>query len=179
MKGILIGIISVALIISLALPCFCSEPKTEMSETEASNADSFDMESYLTEKIVPVIMGVATSLVALFGGLAKIRGAVNGLDKTGKEITQIRESVSKTMSGLERELRNGLEELEMKIDSIPEIKEGYKEIKESCKALTEQNGKLLEALCLGFESIPEAVKCGNAHKIAILTGIDIQKESEK
>ena len=72
-----------------------------------------------------------------------------------------------------------ISDIEEKIKSVPEIKEGYDEIKESCLKLKEQNERLLEALRLGFESIPEAVKCGNARKIAILSELESSKESEK
>ena len=169
MKKSLICIFSAILIICMALPCLAVG-------TEAT--DGFDMESYLTEKIVPVLMGVATSVVALFGGLAKIRGAVNGLDKTGKEIGEIKKSAELTLSGLEKELEKGISRIEAEINGIPEIKEGYEEIRESCRALKEQNEKLLLALRLGFESFPEAVKCGNAHKIAVLTENESSAEAE-
>ena len=172
MKGIIIALISVALILCMALPCLAAGTEPQAAEGE------FNMENYLTEKIAPIIAGVATSLVALFGGLSKIRSTVSGLDKTGKELTSIKEAVETAISELERQFKDGIADIEAKISAIPEIQEGYGEIKKSCEDLKEQARSLGEALKLGFEAIPEAVKCGNARKIAILTESEPSKEAK-
>jgi len=198
MKGIFIAIISVALIICISLPCLAAgtEPYVtdgadtgKTAEGEDDNlsvkgldgepTDTFNMEEYLTEKIIPVILGVATSIVALLGGLGKIKSAASGLDKSGKELTDIKEEVYSTLSGLERQLKDGIGEIEERLSRIPEIKEGYDEIRESCERLTEQNKNLSEALRLGYEALPQAVKCGNARKIAILTDSEELEEAKK
>ena len=172
MKGIIIALISVALILCMALPCLAAGTEPQAAEGE------FNMENYLTEKIAPILAGVATSLVALFGGLSKIKSAVNGLDKSGKELSDIKEAVKSTLSDFERQLKDGIADIEAKISAVPEIKEGYDEIKRSCEELKEQSKSLGEALRLGFEAIPEAVKCGNARKISILTNPEPSKEAE-
>ncbi len=187
MKKLLIALFSVLLLLCMSLTCFGEEvyegdTVTERSYTvEAEDVDTEDTEftikKYLTERIAPIIAGVATSLVALFGGFSKLKSAVSGLDKTGKELKDIRDGISSTLSGIEGELKKGISQIEEKISSVPEIKEGYDEIRESCLRLKEQNERLLEALKLGFESIPEAVKCGNARKIAILSEAESSKET--
>ena len=60
-------------------------------------------------------------------------------------------------------------DIQTKIKDIPEIKDGYEELKRNTEELSKQNRALLEALKLGFESLPEAVVSGNARKISIIT----------
>ena len=200
MKGIFIAIIMALCISLMAIPCFAQGTTDKdlseeigigeaASDSQANdmadsplkdeNEEDFNIEKYLTEKIIPVIAGVATSVIALMGGLAKIKGAVGGLDKTGKELTDIKERAKSTLDGMERELKDGIADIEKKLEGIPEIREGYDKIKEGCQELRIQNEKLLEALRLGFESLPETVKCGNARKIALLMDKDTCKETEK
>ena len=46
--------------------------------------------------------------------------------------------------------------------------ESYEELKNNYSELLKQNKALMDALKLGFEALPEAVKSGNARKIAII-----------
>ena len=185
MKGILITILAVMLIFGMALSCLAASPDNTKDYTDPSyNEDTaedgrFDIREYLTEKIAPIIAGVATSLVALLGGFAKLKSAVCSIDRSGKELDTLREGVKSTLSGVETQLKKGLCDIEEKLKGVPEIKESYDEIRASCLKLEEQNEMLLEALKLGFESFPEAVKCGNARKIAIMSELCTGKETEK
>ena len=158
MKKTLIFII--ILIIAMSVTVYASE--TEPSEESS-------LQTYLTERVAPIIAGVATSLVALMSTVSRVRSSLSGLDLTRKEIKELKEQAQNTLSNVQNDLADGIRCMERTASEIPEIKEGYEEIKESCLRLKEQNERLMEALKLGFESFPETVKCGNARRIAILT----------
>lgn len=148
-----------------------SEEKQDMSidTEEPSTEESFDIKAYLTEKIAPIIAGVVTSLVALGGTVYKIKASLSTLDSSNESIKEIKKSAKDTLENVKTELTRGMCDIQTKIKDIPEIKEGYEELKRNTEELSKQNRALLEALKLGFESLPEAVVSGNARKISIIT----------
>lgn len=168
------------LIFSLTLVCYAeeteavTESKAEKQDVstdteEPSTEESFDIKAYLTEKIAPIVAGVATSLVALGGTIYKIKSSLSTLDSSNDSIKEIKKSAKDTLDNVKTELTRGMCDIQTKIKDIPEIKEGYEELKRNTEELSKQNRALLEALKLGFESLPEAVVSGNARKISIIT----------
>ena len=142
---------------------------TDNEDANGEAAEEFDIKAYLTEKIAPIIAGVVTSLVALGGTVYKIKSSLSTLDSSNESIKEIKKSAKDTLENVKTELTRGMCDIQTKIKDIPEIKEGYEELKKSAEELTRQNKALLEALKLGFESLPEAVISGNARKISIIT----------
>ena len=168
------------LILSLTLVCYAEETDA-ITESEAEKQDvstdteepkteeGFDIKAYLTEKIAPIVAGVATSLVALGGTIYKIKSSLSTLDSSNDSIKEIKKSANDTLDNVKTELTRGMCDIQTKIKDIPEIKEGYEELNRNTEELSKQNRALLEALKLGFESLPEAVVSGNARKISIIT----------
>ena len=142
---------------------------TDNEDANSEAAEEFDIKAYLTEKIAPIVAGVATSLVALGGTIYKIKSSLSTLDSSNESIKEIKKSAKDTLENVKTELTRGMCDIQTKIKDIPEIKEGYEELKKSAEELSRQNKALLEALKLGFESLPEAVVSGNARKISIIT----------
>ena len=130
--------------------------------------EDFDIQSYLTERILPVVAGVATSIVALGGTIYKIKSSLSSLNSSNESLKEIRKTVSGTLDNVKSELTKGLCEVQTKVKEIPELKESYSELKNNYSQLLKQNKALMDALKLGFEALPEAVKSGNARKIAII-----------
>ena len=131
-------------------------------------SEDFDIQSYLTEKILPVVAGVATSIVALGGTIYKIKSSLSTLNCSNESLKEIKNTVSGTLDNVKSELAKGLCEVQTKVKEIPELKESYSELKNNYSELLKQNKALMDALKLGFEALPEAVKSGNARKIAII-----------
>ena len=142
---------------------------TDNEDANGEAAEEFDIKAYLTEKIAPIIAGVVTSLVALGGTVYKIKSSLSTLDSSNESIKEIKKSAKDTLENVKTELTRGMCDIQTKIKDIPEIKEGYEELKRNTEELSKQNRALLEALKLGFESLPEAVISGNARKISIIT----------
>jgi len=145
-----------------------TEIKGNNAKEEKENTP-FDIKEYLTEKILPIVAGVATSLVALGGTIYKIKSSLATLNSSNDSLSEVKKTVSSTLDNVKEELAKGICQVQTKIKDIPELKEGYEELKSSYNELIKQNKALLEALKLGFESLPEAVRSGNARKIAIIT----------
>ena len=180
MKKILFVILGVMLAFALALSVSAEGVDTEAgSVTEAQvgteadaqreEDDAFDLKSYLTEKVVPVAVGVLTSIVALMGTVAKVKSSLVTLDSSSKGLKERRETVGSTLKSVKEELDSGIAEIKGSVEAIPQIKEGYKELAEGYEALKNQSRQLMEAIKAGFEAMPDAVEKGAVRKIAILT----------
>ena len=149
----------------VSIPVTDGEPVTPNDE---ESFEDFDIQSYLTERILPVVAGVATSIVALGGTIYKIKSSLSSLNSSNESLKEIKKTVSGTLDNVKTELTKGLCEVQTKVKEIPELKESYSELKNNYSQLLKQNKALMDALKLGFEALPEAVKSGNARKIAII-----------
>ncbi|MBQ9743491.1 MAG: hypothetical protein IJW19_00005, partial [Clostridia bacterium] len=139
------------------------EPKVDEGDGDT------DLKEYLMEKIAPIAAGVITSLLALATTIKRIKGTISTLNSSTGALNDVKEAVADTLEGVKSELKNGISEIEKKISDIPELKEDYEMLKNEYKTLKEQNALLMEAFNLGFASIPDAVRSGNARKIAIVS----------
>ena len=165
MKKFLTAIFIIILTLTLASVCMASGEDPE-----------FDFKEYAAEKIAPVAVGVATSLVALFGAFQKIKSTVSSLNSSSTAIKELKETAQSTLSGIKGELDEGISRVYEAIKEVPEIKECYDELVSSYKEVKEQNALLLEALKTGFGAIPQAVESGAARKIALLSNNVSQEE---
>lgn len=165
MKRILTAIFVIAMLCTLSLTCFAEG----VSDVNGAETEEFDFKSYLTEKIIPIAAGVATSLIALGGAIAKIKGTISTLNNSSGALNDVKTAVSGTLENVKGELKSGLSEIEEKIKDVPELKEAFYTLETEYKKLMEQNAALMEALKIGFGSIPDAVKNGSARQIAIIS----------
>ncbi|MBR7101299.1 MAG: hypothetical protein IKC74_03325 [Clostridia bacterium] len=172
MKKFLIAVFSALLIITMALFCFAEEEAlTEEPAQTDEVTEEFSVKEYITEKIAPIAVGVATSLIAFIGAFQKIKSTVSSLNSSSSAIKELKDVASDTLSGIKEELDKGIKSVQETVKNVPEIKDDYNGLIESYKQLKEQNAALLEALKTGFESIPQAVESGAARKIALLSNI--------
>ena len=201
MKRIIFTIITVLVLLSLlSVSALATEENTEMTEestelteenTEITeeltdkmeenvenkeSAEEFDFEEYLTERIAPVCVGVATSLIALIGTISKVKASVTSIASSEQVIKEVKEITGNTLSSIKEELYNGLKEMESHVCQIDEVKEGYYELKERYEELVKKNKDLMESIKLGFESIPDVVQSGAARKIAIISEESVNGE---
>ena len=163
MKKIIFTIITVFILVSLlSVSAFATGEGAEITE-------EFDFETYLTEKIAPICVGVATSLIALIGTIGKVKASLTSINSAEKVIKEVKETTSNTLSAIKSELNNGIKEMEGHVCQIDEIKEGYEMLKAGYEQLLKKNKDLMEAIKLGFASMPDAVESGAARKIAIIS----------
>ena len=163
MKKIIFTALSILILISVfSVSVFATETNTEKEK-------EFDIEIYLTERIAPVCVGVATSLIALIGTISKVKTSVTSITSAERVIKEVKESTSDALNTIKTELNMGIKEMESHVCQIDEIKKGYDQLKERYEGLLKKNRSLMEAIKLGFASLPDAVESGAARKIAIIT----------
>lgn len=138
-----------------------------LGATETDSAAP-SLTEYITDKIIPIVAGVATSLIALIGAIGKLRSSVSSLDSSSAVITKLKDEVGATLERMNGELNMGIRSIESTVADVPELKKSYEELRLAYSELKHQNQLLMEAIALGFSSIPDAVECGGARKIAII-----------
>ena len=124
-----------------------------------------ELRAYIEEKIVPVIIGVATSIVALLGTLKGILSALKELKKgrddfkeTSKQIKQSTESDSKM-------LRADYSAIKDSVKDVPELLGAIKRQDEKIEELKGIVVVATEILSLAYSANSELVRTGKAKEM--------------
>lgn len=166
MKRTLILIFAFAICFGLCAVCRAEE--TENTELEAmaqpsdeGEAEEFDLKEYITEKILPVIIGVATSSLGFVAVLGTISRTLKGLkdikDTFSGEAKKRQEEFKQSCQALESRAR----ELEDLVADVPQLTGKVDALANECKLLA-------EILTLGFSANSEIIKSGKGKKMAML-----------
>ena len=146
------------LVLCLALACVASAE-------EITQDDNRELRVYIKEKIVPVIIGVATSIVALLGTLKGILSALKELKKgrddfkeTSKQIKQSTESDSKM-------LRADYSAIKDSVKDVPELLGVIKRQNEKIEELKGIVAVSAEILSLAYSANSELVRTGKAKEM--------------
>lgn len=171
MKKILIFVFALAMCLCLSTICFAEdEMSAELSEKEnapsvtqgvtppsADGGLAVNVKEYITEKIVPVAVGVLTSIIALGATLFKVAGILKSL----RDAKDTFEGEARVRAELSRELKQEAQGLQETVKDVPGLNERV-------NALTERVEALAEILVLGFSANSEVIKSGKGKKMAAL-----------
>ena len=134
----------------------------------AISLDGEEIRNYLEEKIIPVIAGVVTSLIALIGTLKSIFSTL-------KQLKSSKESFDKTRNEIEVSSLAELEQISKKYDELKESVKNVPELEKHLLALNSQIGTLIVQLsnlsqltAIGFCESAELVSSGKGRQIALL-----------
>ena len=147
MKKILFICFVLVLCVCMCTVCFAEE----------QGGAEVDIKEYIQEKIVPVVCGVVTSLVALGATLFKIA-------KTLKSVREAKET-------FENEARAREEITKVIEDEVEALKEAVKDVPsllDEVVSLKSQVEMLAEILVLGFSSNAEIIKSGKGKRMSVL-----------
>ena len=160
MKRISVLIFMVIIALSLVAVAFASD--IENSTREISK-------SYIEEKIVPILMGVATSVIALLGTLKSIFNALKSLKESklcyDKEISSVKEKARKELD----EIKEKYEEIKTLIDDTPRLSMQIEELNNQAKILSCEIANMSKITSLGFSKERELIKNGSAREIVRLS----------
>ena len=161
MKKILFVMFALLLCLSLGLACFAEsgEIQNGSSETPTSTTETseVDIKAYIQEKIVPIVVGVATSIVALITTLYKIGASLKAL--SGTKDTLAKEA--KKRDEASQALSEQVEQIKASIKDVPNLEKSIAELSALC-------GTMAEILSLGFSANEEIIKSGKGKKMSIL-----------
>ena len=147
MKKILIAFFVLSICLCL---CLCCYAKAE------ENAE-VDIKVYIQDKIVPIVVGVATSVVALITTLYKIATSLKALGNTKDTLeqdSQKREEATKILG-------EQVEQIKASIKDVPSLEKSIEELSALCSTIA-------EILSLGFSANEEIIKSGKGKRMSML-----------
>lgn len=160
MKRILFIAFTVVLCLCLASVCLAGD----INAGELAN----DIEAYVTDRIVPIVVGVLTSIVALITVLKKIFNALRSLKDTKDEfVNEAKERASAFKNNTEL-LEGKAQEIKKTVENVPGLDAEMKELKSEMATLINECGTIAEILTLGFSSSTDVIKSGRGKQMAQL-----------
>lgn len=119
------------------------------------------IQTYISEKIVPVVVGVLTAVIALITALGSIAKNLNALKDTKEVFCNESREREKAFDKNAKLLCENAQRLEDTVKDLPQIKEKVDILNEECKTLA-------QILSLGFSANKEVVKSGKGREMAYL-----------
>lgn len=153
MKKVLFLAFALVLCFCLCISCFAET----VNETETS----INVKAYIQDKIVPVVVGVLTSIIALITTIGVIAKSLKGLKDT-------KEAFSSEAKERAYFFESGVAHIEAKAEKIKELVKDVPDLQEKIKELTKECELLAEILSLGFSANEEVIKSGKGKKMALL-----------
>ena len=154
----LVKILALAMLFALAFSIGAS----------ATGVQNEEIKAFVSEKIIPVIAGVLTSLVALLGTLKSIFKSLKDLKGTRDGLCMAQREI-KDQSAREHEaMQKKYEEIKELVSSVPELRGEMNELLKNTNTLILQLSRLSKISSLGFCGDSETVKSGRGKEIALL-----------
>ena len=116
-----------------------------------------DIKGYIQERILPVVVGVLTSLIALGTMLFKITSTLKSLKSTRDTF----EGEARLRAELARELKAEAQKLQEAVKDVPALKACVEGLAQECRLNS-------EILSLGFSANGEIIKSGKGKQMAVL-----------
>ena len=159
MKKILFIMFALALCLCLGLACFAegNEAQGGSSATPTTETSNIDIKAYIQEKIVPIVVGVATSIVALITTLYKIGASLKALSGTRETL----DADAKKREAAVASLGEQVEQIKASIKDVPSLEKSIEELSALCSTIA-------EILSLGFSANEEIIKSGKGKKMSAL-----------
>lgn len=153
MKKVLFLAFALVLCFCLCVSCF--------AETVNETEKSINVKAYIQEKIVPVVVGVLTSIIALITTIGVIAKNLKGLKDT-------KEAFSNEARERACFFESGVAHIEAKAEGIKELVKDVPMLQDKIAELTKECELLAEILSLGFSANEEVIKSGKGKKMALL-----------
>ena len=138
------------------------------SAEEATQDTGEEIRTYVEEKIVPILMGVATSIIALLGTLKGVFNALKGLKESkatfDKEQAKIKENSKRELE----EIKKKYEEIKASIEDVPELLSKINIQNETIERLESIVYTSAEILSLAYSANSELVRTGKAKQMTQL-----------
>ena len=143
-----------------------NEPITDTEEPGSEITDKGkEIGIYIKEKILPVVVGVLTSVSALLATLMAIKRALSSI---GEAKDTFKKEAKERDTRFEKEseyLNKKTEEIEAALSVVPQLEGEVLRLKESCDTLMTECTYLGKMISLGFSQNKDVVSSGNGKKI--------------
>lgn len=173
------------LVLCFSFAVIASAEKTENGgwekENSEQNSNNEELRAYIEEKIVPVVVGVITSVVALIGTLKSLFSVLKELKTAKSNFEKIAAQNTEDTKKESLALRKDYDAIKESIKDVPEL---LKVIEKQDTKIEELKGALIvttEILSLAYSANSELVRTGKAKEMNRLLdklGVKEMTESE-
>jgi hypothetical protein len=129
---------------------------------------STSFKTYIEEKILPIIVGVVTSIIALLSTLRGIFSSLKSLKASKENFEREQEKIKESSRAELEKITEKYNEIKSEIKSVVQIKEGLCELKEKTEILSKEIENLSQIAALGFCKDKDLVLEGASREIVIL-----------
>lgn len=135
----------------------------------ASEANDGGIREYVEEKIVPVIMGVATAIIALLGTLKSIFKALAQIKESKSSLDEMQRRIEKSNKSDLDAIKKKYEEIKEAVRDVPQLNDYARGLGEQIDTLSREIANLSKIASLGFGESKEHVKDGRAREITLIS----------
>ena len=167
MKKILSLIFCILVIFSLTCVVFAESEETKINE-EVNEKE--ELATYIKEEIIPIVVGVITSVVALLGMIGSIKRALYSLKDTKSTLEMAHGTFKDELEKIKITFGDELENIKDELEGVPELKERFENLSEDIVSITGELEKIMQILALAYSSDEKLVRCGKAAKMYRLIG---------
>ena len=142
-----------------------TEENESLDESEETVSRGKEIGIYIKEKILPVVVGVLTSVSALLATLLAIKRSLTSI---GEAKDTFKKEAKERDARFEREreyLNKKTEQIEASISVVPQLEAEISELKKNTEALITECTYLSKMISLGFSQNKDVVSSGNGKKI--------------
>lgn len=147
----------------------CGELST-ISQPTSYPIHPTSFKTYIEEQILPIIVGVATSIIALLSTLKGIFSALKSLKESKEQFDTDREKIKSESQAEMRKITEKYNEIKEEIKLACQIGDGLCDLKRKTEILAEEIANLSKIASLGFSESKELVSEGKQREIVILAG---------
>lgn len=144
-----------------------SDQETEQSPTSYPLPPT-SFKTYIEEKILPIIVGVVTSIIALLSTLRGIFSSLKSLKASKENFEREQEKIKESSRAELEKITERYNEIKSEIKSVVQIKDGLCELKEKMEILSKEIENLSQIAALGFCKDKDLVLEGASREIVIL-----------
>ena len=136
-----------------------------LSDTE-NGEEKTDIKEYIKERIIPVLVGVLTSVSALLATLAGIRSSLAKIRSAKESFEKEAKNRDTSFKAQSEYLNAKAEELKKIVSDIPRLEKQLIALEESTKKLITECTYIGKMVSLGFSQNKDVIKSGNGAKIS-------------
>ena len=126
------------------------------------------LKEQIEEKIMPVVVGVMTSIIALLSTLKGIFSALKSLKDTKEQLESEREKIKESSIRELEKITEKYNEIKTEIKGVLQVSKGLCELKEKTEILSKEIANLSEIASIGFCKDKSLVLEGASREIVIL-----------
>lgn len=165
---LMILILSLSLVVSAEGVEQGAEEIPPVSEANPYTLSPDPLKEYIEEKIIPVVVGVATSLIALIGTLKSVFDALKGLKESKETFDKEQASIKENSKKELEEIKQKYEEIKESIAEVPELLEKIDIQKNTIEKLEHYILISADILVLAYSANSELVRTGKANQMTRL-----------